>query len=569
VLLKVFIPRFLGDGIDALRDLAAAGPEVLDGERLRHQVLLAALLITGSATATAVVRTASRLLLLGNSRRVVHDLRDRLFRRLLVLPPSWYLDHPTGALLSRVVNDARHVQALAGPVLLYLAETACLYALGLAFMLRIDPFLTVCGMAPFPLFLWLTRRLAARIQRGSRAAQERLAAVGAHVSESLGGQLVLRTLGLEEYDRRRFAATARACRDQNLALARDRANLGATMLALAALTTLTVLVVGGPRVVSGRLSLGGFAAMILYLNMVAAPTAVLGFVISSLRRGAAALERLGEILDAPVALGDPADPLPPPEGPGRITLRGLTVRLASAGRERTVLEDLHLDVPGGTTLGVVGPTGAGKSVLLRTLARLVEIEPGRVFVDGTDLTRLRLADARSLCGLVPQDGFLFSATLAENIAFGRPDAGREELRAAAAAAGLDPDLELLPEGLHTLVGERGVRLSGGQRQRVALARALLRRPRILLLDDTLSAVDTATAEAILRALQPWMAGRTTVLVAHRLATVRSARHIVVLDRGRLVEQGRHEELVAAGGLYARLWEQQQRDAGGPARGGET
>jgi ATP-binding cassette subfamily B protein len=570
VTLRMVVPTLLGDAIDGLRArLDGATPDA--GLRLG----LIALAMVAAAGLGALLRTGSRLTILGNSRRVVRDLREDLFAHLLRLSPSFYVRHRTGHVMSRCVNDVQNVQGLTGPVFLYLVETGVLYAVGLAFMLTTDPLLSLAGLAPFPLFLIGARRVAGRIQEDSREAQEQLGEVSAKLDESLSGMRVVRSLALEPRDAAAFDREASSYRATMLRLARSRALLGPSMVLLGAISTLVALGVGAPRVAAGALSVGELVSFVFYLGIIAGPTGTLGFVISSLQRGAAALERIGELLDMPVTIAEPGRPASGRLREGAVEVRDLTIEFpplaeqeylsgslpedggAVAAAGRRVLDRVSFSLPAGATLGLVGPTGAGKTTLLRALCRQVEVPPGAVFVDGRDVTTIPLADLRASIGVVPQESFLFSRTLAENVAFGRPDAGRPAILAAVAAARLEQDLAQLPQGLDTMVGERGVQLSGGQRQRTALARVMLLEPALLLLDDTLSAVDTATADAILESIAPMMRGRTTVIVAHRVATVRHADLILCLDGGRVVERGTHEQLLAAGGLYASLWRRQE------------
>ncbi|MAF66755.1 MAG: ABC transporter ATP-binding protein [Planctomycetes bacterium] len=571
--LKLRIPALLKDAFDVLESR---------GPRGREEVFTIVLWIGGYSLATALVRTTSRLLVLGSSRRLAHDLRAELFEHLTRLAPSFFVRNPAGQIMSRFLNDMQNVQGLVGPVILYLAEVLTLYLIAIPMMAAIEPTLTLLALAPFPFFLYASRRIAVRIQEGSRAAQNCLGEISARVDESLNGQAVIKTLTLEEAVSERFDAHCGRYRSLNLAVTRKRALLIGLMVGLASLSTLVVLLVGIGRVVPAGaqgFTLGSMFSLLFYLGMLTSPTRTLGFVISSVKRGTAALGRLREILDSEVVLADPPGGPPWPRvGPGAVELRGLTVRHAPlaeqphlsgsrprslgdearADRGRVVLDDVSLTVPAGSTLGIVGHTGAGKTTLVRAVAGLQEVERGQVFVDGVDVNDLRPEDLRAAVGFVSQDAFLFSLSLAENVAYGRPDAPRESIARAAALARLEEDLDQLPDGLDSLLGERGVNLSGGQRQRAALARALLLDAPILILDDPLSAVDAHTAEEILAGLASYCAGRTTLLVAHRLATLRHADRIVVLAEGRVGESGTHAELLADGGTYADLWERQAR-----------
>lgn len=590
--LRMAIPGLLGSALDELRR-----GSVDDADQVGARITTVAFGIVAAAFAGALVRTTSRLCILGNSRRVVHDLRRDVLAKLTRLPPSFYVRHQVGHVMSRCVNDVQNVQGLTGPVTMYLVETVVLYAVGVAFMVAADPVLTLFGLLPFPFFLWVAHRLARRIQRGTREVQERLADLSAKVDESLSGHRVVRAMALEDTDRAAFAAAGEAYRDASLSVARDRATLMPLMLGLTALSTLLVLAIGGPRVVAGEATVGELFAMILYLGMVAMPTRILGFVLASLQRGTAAFERILELMDLPEGFDGVAAGAGVELNRGEIAIENLTVTFPPMEAEphlsgslpdaedegvavaRTVLREVSVRVPAGSTLGVVGPVGSGKSVLLRVLARQIEVDPGTVWIDGHDVTAMPTAAVRRAVGWVPQEPFLFGATVEENIAIGAADrtpvdrtpadptpadptpVDRAEVVAAARVAQLERDLDQLPKGLDTLLGDRGVNLSGGQRQRTALARVVVRRPALLLLDDCLSAVDADTADRILEGLRPVMDGRTTVIVAHRLATVRHADQILVLDEGRVVERGSHDELLAQNGLYAQM-EREQRAQGG-------
>ena len=580
VALRFMIPFLLGDSIDALRDEGDAA-DPAEADRLRGLIVLAALGMVAAAVVGSVTRTVSRLTILGNSRRAVHDVRRDVFAHLVRLSPSFYVRHRTGHIMSRCVNDMQNVQGMLGPVFMYLVETGVLFGVGLAFMLATSPLATVVGLAPFPFFLFAAKRVAHRVQEGSRAAQEMLGEVSAKVDESLSGHRVVKSLVIEEYDSAVFASLSSGYAATVLSVARLRATMTSWMTFLAATSTFLVLAVGAPLVRDGQVTVGELISLVLYLGMLAAPTRTLGFILSSMQRSAAALTRIGELLDMPVTIETRADTERPLQagGPivdGAIEVRDLTVEFASpdtlphlsgsippdtiSGRRR-VLDRVSFSVRAGTTVGIVGPTGAGKTTLLCALVRLVEIDPGCVFFDGRDITDIPLVELRSSVGLAPQDAFLFSDTVENNVRFAVPDADRARVLRAVEISQLTADLDQLPEGLDTMLGERGVNLSGGQRQRTSLARVVLQRPRVLLLDDTLSAVDTHTSEAILNGLRPVMAGRTTIVVAHRLSTVEHADQILVLDDGQISESGTHAELIALGGYYASIYRRQSTHRG--------
>lgn len=569
---KLRIPPLFWGGLEELKNAEANG---LTADQAQQLIVTAALWIFVLALTIAPIRTFSRLLILGSSRRLSADVLAQVFERMLDLAPSFYQKNPTGQIMSRAINDRQFVRGLGGAVYMYMAETFILYVISVPLMLLIDVKLTLLAVLPYPLFLVLARKIALKIQVASMDAQHSLGDITNKVDESLSGQQVVKTLGIEDYDFARFEAESREYRRLNLVATKWRALLMAAMMTLTSISLVTVVSIGGNAVSTGEMAFEDFGVMMTYLILLAVPTRTLGFVISSLRRGAAAYERIREITDTPVDLPEPAQPAGHVTK-GAILVRDLNVvfkpmkeeRLLSGSLDeahaeseldiaRRVIENVSFEVPAGTTTAIVGHTGSGKSVLARILARQLEVERDSVFVDGIDINDLSIAELRGVTGYVPQDAFLFSESLRDNVALGEPDATDERIFGALDGAQFTTDLDQLPKGLDTMIGERGVNLSGGQRQRTALARVLLLSPRILILDDTLSAVDTNTSDAILEHLRPFAADRTTILIAHRLSSIAHANQILVLEDGQIVERGTHNSLMKLDGRYASTWRLQE------------
>ena len=559
------VPHFLGHGVQALKDQHTS-------EVPRIVVLLVVF-----AIATAITRIASRVWIFNAARAAEYDLRSDLFGHLMTLSPGYYRDHPTGDVMSRLTNDVQTVRAMWGAGAVHLANAVTSFATALTMMIVLNPMVALLSIIPYPLIFFVGQALSKRIYRTTREVQAELGGLSARIQENLGAIHMIKTYGLEGVRRTGFLAGSKRLLDKNMAAAKVRIQLSPILNTLAPLGIAILILVGGRAVIHHRLDVGQYTAFGILLARLVWPTLTLGFMLALVQRGRASWSRLIQLQATPSDIIDSSEPpLAQTTRPAHVEVKDLSIQIGA----RAILEHVSFELAPGSITAIVGRTGSGKSTLVEALCRLIEVPPGAIFIDGRDTTAIPLASLRGQLGYAPQEAFLFSTTIADNIAMGYgggtaiPAARARELERAGAiaaavdlsdepkvtqaamAAGLTRDLAVMPERLATIVGERGITLSGGQRQRVALARALAAMPRLLVLDDSLSSVDAETERLILGHLRGVMHGRTAVLISHRVAAIKDADQILVLDQGKIVERGTHDELLAAGGLYGELYRTQ-------------
>ncbi|MDM9582177.1 ABC transporter ATP-binding protein [Nostoc sp. GT001] len=544
--LGVYIPWLIRAGVDKLST-------TFSWNQILHYVVVIVLL----SSAMWLMRMASRIWLFGVGRQVEFDLKQRIFEHLLKLEPGYFASNTAGDLISRATSDVDNIKRLLGFAVLSLANTMFAYALTLPVMLAISVDLTLAALAVYPFMLLLVSLFSDRLRKQQAAVQEQLSDISELIQEDISGIALIKIYAQEANERRAFAKKNQQLLTANLELAKIRNTLFPLIGGLANISSLVIIWLGAARMSAGTLQVGDFLALLIYVERLVFPTALLGFTITAYQRGEVSIDRLEAILSVTPKIKDAADAihLPVAELKGELTAKNLTYNYP--GSTTPALANINFTIAAGETVAIVGAIGSGKSTLANALPRLLDIESGQLFLDGVDITKIALTDLRGAIAYVPQDSFLFSTTIKNNIRYGDPVSEQQQVESVAKLAQIESEIQNFPQQYETIVGERGINLSGGQRQRTALARAMLVNAPVLILDDALSSVDNQTATKILKNLSSDTERKTVIFITHQLSAAAAADRIFVMEKGKIVQIGNHLELLQQQGLYRTLWSQHQ------------
>lgn len=545
-ILGVYIPWLIRACIDQI------AKNILWQEILRYAVVIILL-----SSAMWLIRMASRLWIFGVGRQVEFDLKQKIFEHLLRLEPAYFANNTIGDLISRATSDVDNVRRLLGFAVLSLTNTVFAYALTLPAMLAISVNLTLAAVAVYPLMFVLVHLFSNRLRREQAQVQEKISDLSELIQEDMSGIALIKIYAQEDNERRAFAQKNQLLLEANLALAKSRNTLFPLIGGLAGLSSLVIIWLGTAQITTGDLAVGDFLALLIYVERLVFPTALLGFTITAYQRGEVSIDRLEAIFSVQPQIQDRSDAvnLPVTAVKGELTAKNLS--FTYPGAIQSALDHVNFTIHPGETVAIVGAIGSGKSTLANALPRLLDIAPGQLFLDGVDITKITLADLRQAIAYVPQDSFLFSTTIKNNIRYGDPESDSKYVESVAKLSQIHPEIMNFSQQYETVVGERGITLSGGQRQRTALARAMLVNAPVLILDDALSSVDNQTATQILHNLTSGVARKTVVFITHQLSAAAAADRIMVMDKGKIVQLGNHLELMQVDGLYRKLWSQHQ------------
>jgi len=544
--LGVYIPLLIRSAVDKLSASFSF-----------NQVLNSVAPIFFLSTAMWLMRMASRIWLFGVGRQVEFDLKQQIFEHLLKLEPAYFATNTAGDLISRATSDVDNIRRLLGFAVLSLANTLFAYALTLPVMLSLNVDLTLASLAVYPLMFVLVHMFSDRLRNQQAAVQEKLSDISDLIQEDISGIALIKIYAQEENERRAFSEKNKNLFEANLKLANTRNRLFPLIGGLATLSSLIIIWLGATRIASGSLGVGDFLALLIYVERLVFPTALLGFTITAYQRGEVSIDRIQAILSVTPKIEDTSAAIHLPLDTIKGELSAKNLSFTYPGATSPALDKVNFTITAGETVSIVGAIGSGKSTLANALPHLLDIESGQLFLDGKDITQIELADLRNAIAYVPQDSFLFTTTIKNNIRYGDPLSEQQDVESAAHLAQIHPEIINFPQQYETLVGERGITLSGGQRQRTALARAMLVDAPVLVLDDALSSVDNQTATQILKNLSGGTQRKTVVFITHQLSAAAVADRIIVMDKGRIVQTGSHLELVQQPGLYRTLWSQHQ------------